>query len=39
MEFIIIAVIVLIGTPIAYAINPNKFVKYIYAESEDWDND
>lgn len=39
MEVIIIAAIILIGTPIMYAINPNKFIECMYAESEDWDND
>lgn len=39
MEFLIIALMVIIGTPILYAIDPDKFIEYIYTESEDWDND
>lgn len=39
MEAILIALVIIIGTPIMYAINPDKFVECMYAESEDWNND
>lgn len=32
LEVMIIALIIIIGAPIAYAINPKKFIKYMRGE-------